>query len=148
MTVKRVLLATLLLFCYCSSSGGSQLDPNVMDTGDVNVITFEEMAYPHLAYYTHLQGAVAVRIKLDEQGKVTDAVAISGLPLLAGPSVENVKRWIFKPNATKTGLVIYDFRILDGRCNRDSSLFILQGKNIATVLACPPQVNPSTAPPE
>ena len=123
--------------------GKAAEDQYVMDTGDVNVISFEEMTYPHLAYYTHLQGSVAVKVKLDEQGKVSGAAAISGLRLLADASVENVKKWTFKPNATKTALVIYDYKILSGRCNHESSLFILEGANVARILACPPIVNES-----
>jgi hypothetical protein len=65
--------------------------------------------------------------------------------LLANPSVENVKKWLFKPNASGTALIIYNYKILDGRCNRDASLFILQGANVATILACPPLVNPSSS---
>jgi hypothetical protein len=142
--IRSLFMITLLAFCR-SSSAKPQQDQAVTDTGDVNVVRFEEMEYPHLAYYTHLQGPVAVRVKLDEQGKFSEAVAISGLPLLASPSVENVKKWLFKPNASKTALIIYNYKILEGRCNRDSSLFILQGANVATVLACPPLVNPSSA---
>jgi hypothetical protein len=143
MTAKKALfMIALLVFCR-SSFARPQQDQIVIDRGDVNVVSFEEMEYPHLAYYTHLQGPVAVRVKLDEQGKVSEAVAISGLQLLATPSVENVKKWHFKPNASKTALIIYDYKILTGRCNRGSSLFILQGANVATVLACPPLVNPS-----
>jgi hypothetical protein len=145
MTVKRALFIIALLAFYGSSFSKPQQDQTVTDRGDVNVVSFEEMEYPHLAYYTHLQGSVAVRVKLDERGKVSEAVAISGLPLLASPSVENVKKWVFKPNASRTALIIYNYKILDGSCNRDSSLFILQGANVATVLACPPLVNPSSA---
>ena len=142
--IRALFMIALLAFCP-SNFAKPQQDQTVTDRGNVNVISFEEMEYPHLACYTHLQGPVAVRVRLDEHGKVSDAVAISGLPLLASPSVENVKKWLFKPNASKTALIIYNYKILDGRCNRDSSLFILQGANVATVLACPPLVNPSSS---
>jgi TonB-like protein len=145
-TIRGIFVIAFLVVCS-SSFAGPQRDQSIADRGDVNVVSFQEMEYPHLPYYTHLQGVVAVRVKLDEQGKVLDAVAISGLPLLAAASVENVKKWLFEPNATKAALIIYNYKILDGRCNHDSSLFILQGANVATVLACPPLVNPSTSGP-
>lgn len=145
MTVTRALFMTAFLAVCGSSLANPRQDQTVTDRGDVNVVSFEEMEYPHLAYYTHLQGSVAVQVKLDRQGKVSEAVAISGLPLLASPSVENVKKWLFKPNASKTALIIYSYKILVGRCNHDSSLFILRGANVATVLACPPLVNPSSS---
>ena len=145
MTAIQIMFSVAFLAFGVSSIANPQQDQNIVDRGDVHVVSFDEMEYPHLAYYTHLQGAVAVRVKLDDRGKVSDAVAISGLPLLSNPSVENVKKWVFKPNASKTALVIYSYKILDGRCNRDASLFILQGTNVTTVLACPPTVNPSSS---
>lgn len=145
MIAERVLLIIALMLIYGSSLAGPQQDQAIADKGDVNVVSFEEMEYPHLAYFTHLQGHVAVRVKLDDHGKVSEAVAISGLPLLATPSVENVKKWTFRPNASKTALILYDFKILEGRCNSDSSLFILEGANVPTILACPPLVNPSSS---
>jgi hypothetical protein len=145
MATTRILLLVLLAAIFQPNLGQAQQDERVLDIGDVNVVGFQDMGYPHLALYTHLQGAVAVQVKLDDHGKVLNAVAISGLSLLAAPSVENVKKWLFKPNATKTALIIYRYKILDGRCNRDSSLFILQGANVAAVLACPPQVDTSSS---
>jgi outer membrane biosynthesis protein TonB len=100
-SMTKAFMVGVLALCLPALSKPQQ-DQAVTDKGDVNVISFEEMEYPHTAYYAHLQGHVAVRVKLDGQGKVSDAVAISGLPFLTSPCVENVKKWVFKPNASKT----------------------------------------------
>jgi hypothetical protein len=141
----RIIFVVLLSVLFVRNLAKPAQNQYVTDAGDVNVMSFEETGYPHLAYYTHLQGSVAIRVKLNADGKVSEAVAISGLPLLAEPSLENVKKWLFKPNGSKTALVIYNYKILSGRCNQESSLFILEGANVATVLACPPLVNPSSS---
>jgi TonB family protein len=89
-----------------------------------------------------VQGAVVVRVTLDGQGNVTDATALSGHEFLVRLVLPNVRTWIFKPNAKKSAIVIYNFMILPGVCDDQAgSLFVLQGKNVATVITCPPNVN-------
>jgi TonB family protein len=105
-------------------------------------LDYEELLYPPLARYAHLQGAVAVQIKLDDKGDVTDAVAISGSELLALAVVGNVKKWHFEPNAQKSAVIIYNFQIIDGRCKDGASLFVLQQNDLAAVIGCPPNPNP------
>jgi len=112
---------------------------------EIRVVDFKELIYSPLARNAQIQGVVVIRVKLDDQGKVTEAVAISGPEIFYLDCLSNVKNWRFKPNPKKTAVVIYDFKILEGRCNSDSSLFVLQGSNIATILVCPPRVNTSSS---
>jgi TonB family protein len=111
---------------------------------DVKVDSFQELIYPPLARNAHIQGTVVVRVKLDHQGRVAEAVAISGPELLILDCITNVKKWRFEPNASETAVIVYNFTILEGRCNSDSSLFILQGANLATIITCPPKINTSS----
>jgi TonB family protein len=141
--IKPIIAIALLVICEFSFAGQSQ-NPIVNDR-DINVRIFEDVQYPPLAYMARIQGVVTVQVKLGEQGRVVEAVANSGPELLAAASVNNAKRWVFKPNSAKAAVIIYDYKILDGRCNKNSSLFILQGTNLATVLACPPIVNESSS---
>ena len=122
----------------------AQQDSSLSDK-DIKVASFEELIYPALARSARIQGAVVVRVRLDDQGKVMEAAAVSGHELLAITSVTNVKKWRFEPNARKTAVIIYNFTIIDGRCNSDSSLFILRGANLATVITCPPRINTSSS---
>lgn len=110
---------------------------------DPLVLHFEPLAYPTPAAARHIQGAVVVQVTLDKDGAVTDAKAISSEPSdLTIPAVNNAKKWLFESSLRKTAVIVYSFIILDGRCVLHSSLFVLQGKNLATVISCPPNVNP------
>jgi hypothetical protein len=122
----------------------AQQDDSLSDK-EIKVVSFEELHYPALARTARIQGVVVTRAKLDNQGNVVDAVGVSGSGLLLPISLENVKKWRFEPNARKSVIVVYNFTILEGRCNSYSSLFILQGPNLARVITCPPQVNVSSS---
>jgi TonB family protein len=117
-----------------------------LDDKDTEVVEFHQLVYPPLAVTSRIEGAVIVRVKLEDHGNVTDAAALSGHELLVRAVLPNVKTWIFKPNAKKTAIVIYNFTMLRGRCEGYASLFVLQGKNVATVLTCPPNVNVTSSP--
>jgi TonB family protein len=112
------------------------------EKAEVFVLDFEDLQYPPLARHAHLQGTVIVQVRLDDKGSVTDAVAISGLRIFSLDAVTNVKKWHFEPNARKSAVIVYNFEIIDGRCNTDASLFVLQQRNVAKVIACPPNPNP------
>jgi hypothetical protein len=79
---------------------------------------------------------VVVKAKLDDHGAVTDATAISGSPILTGPTVSSVKSWRFRPNAEKMALIVFRFTLLEGRCKSGSSVFSLQADNFAIVVSC------------
>jgi TonB family protein len=134
--IKKTILTIGLAAILPLSSGGAQQDQTLGDK-DVHVLDFEDMPYPPIARAAHVQGTVVVRVKLDDSGKVVDAAAISGPQLLILDVLTNVKKWVFKPNASKTAVIVYNFTILDGRCKSLSRLFVLQGTNIATVITCP-----------
>jgi len=112
---------------------------------DIKVVSFEELKYPALARSARIQGAVIVRVRVDDQGRVMEAIAVSGPEVLIPSALTNVKKWVFEPNARKIALIVYSFTIVDGRCNSDSSLFILQGRNLATVTTCPPKINTASS---
>ena len=112
---------------------------------DVRIVNFADLQYPSLAQQARVQGAAVVQVKLDDQGGVTDAVAISGSPLLTSPALNNVKKWRFRPNEHKSAIVVYNFIFLEGRCESHGSLFVLLPSNVATVIGCPPAVNASSS---
>ena len=56
-----------------------------------------EPVYPDLAEMGQIQGTVAVRITIDENGNVADAKPISGHPLLLDSARTAVKQWKFQP---------------------------------------------------
>jgi len=71
--------------------------------------------YPPLARKAHVSGTVSVRVRIDKEGKVIAATAISGHPLLFAACVEAAKNSLFTPTlfADKpvevTGVILYNF---------------------------------------
>ncbi len=53
--------------------------------------------YPPVAKAAKASGAVQVQITVSEEGKVIDAVAVSGHPLLREAALDAAKQWEFKP---------------------------------------------------
>jgi TonB family protein len=104
---------------------------------DIKVVSFENMRYPAIAQTANVKGVVVVRVSLDRGGKVTDAQALSGAPLLVIDTVQNAKKWRFQPNAQKAAILVYEFQII-GLCahDQDSSQLILQPPNLALITAC------------
>ncbi|HEX7174125.1 MAG TPA: energy transducer TonB [Pyrinomonadaceae bacterium] len=54
-------------------------------------------AYPAIAKAARASGTVVVRIIVDESGRVSEAEAISGHPLLQQAAVAAVRQWRFSP---------------------------------------------------
>ncbi len=53
--------------------------------------------YPQVALRHHLQGAVNLKILVNEAGRVTKVEIIDGPPDLRRAAVEAVSRWIYRP---------------------------------------------------
>jgi outer membrane biosynthesis protein TonB len=116
---------------------------NAQPRGDgVTITQFKDLVYPELARQLRVQGAVVVQAKLDDQGGVVDAVAISGPPMLVPSTLINIKNWRFKPNDSKSAVVVYHFIFIEGRCESHGSLFVLEPSNLATIIGCVPATNP------
>jgi TonB family protein len=71
--------------------------------------------YPPIAKQAHASGAVIVQVKVDEQGNVVSALAISGHPLLRAAAVAAARQAKFEPKkvggkAVKfSGVIKYEF---------------------------------------
>lgn len=95
----RFLLAAGIAAIVSVASDSSPQDAPVYDK-DIHYISYEGIEYPPLARQTRLQGVVVIRVKLDAQGKVTGASAISGHELLIQAAIANAKKWQFEPMPT------------------------------------------------
>ncbi|HZB44019.1 MAG TPA: energy transducer TonB, partial [Pyrinomonadaceae bacterium] len=77
-------------------------------------------AYPPIARAARAQGTVAVRIVIDEEGKVISAEAVNGHPLLRAAAVEAARAATFAPTRLNgrpvkvTGHLTYNF-VLDAK---------------------------------
>jgi TonB family protein len=53
--------------------------------------------YPRIALAANVVGRVEVYIVVSEQGKVIEAIAMSGHPMLHGAALDAIRRWTFRP---------------------------------------------------
>lgn len=51
-------------------------------------------------------GTVKLRITISPDGRVTEAKAVGGHPMLIAPATEAVKQWRYEPGAEQTVTVI------------------------------------------
>ncbi len=70
-----------------------------------NAVTKVQPRYPVKAKRVNASGPVEVQILISEVGRVIEAAAISGHPLLRDAAVEAARQWVFKP-ATLNGVPV------------------------------------------
>jgi outer membrane biosynthesis protein TonB len=61
----------------------------------------EPVHAPCCADMLHVSGTVVLAISVDAKGDVTCVQMISGHPLIVGVAIDSVKRWKFRPYASK-----------------------------------------------
>jgi Gram-negative bacterial TonB protein C-terminal len=103
---------------------------------DVKVGHFEDMKYPLTARLAPVQGVVVVKVRLDEEGSVMESTAISGAKYLIPDCLANSRKWRFQPNLSRSAVIIYNFRIINGLCNSVTSQFTFQPPNFVSVTSC------------
>jgi hypothetical protein len=105
---------------------------------DVKVADFRPVPfYPTAPRSAQMEGVVVVRVKLDDDGKVVDAIGLSGERLLIHDCLINAKQWRFKPNSGRVAFLVYNFR-LAGRCrdNTEMGQSIFYPPNFTEITAC------------
>jgi TonB family protein len=135
--IVRAVLTIVGFFAlnFGSASLAGQEGPTIFDK-DIRVLEFEEVRYPPQARASRIQGIVVVRVTLDDVGKVTGALAVSGADAFVSDCLENVKKWRFQPNARRSAIIVYNFRMPGGECKSISSMFMLRRPNLAIVSGC------------
>jgi len=78
------------------ASGAPKLSGGVLQG---NAITKVQPRYPANAKKVNASGPVEVQITISEKGRVIEARAISGHPLLREAAAEASRQWVFKPTA-------------------------------------------------
>lgn len=112
----------------------------VINDREIQVIHFADIQYPPLARAAVVQGIVVMRAKLNADGDVTEASALSGSEHLVSSCLDNVKKWCFKPNSRNTVIVLYNFRIGKETKQSDCKHFKVDPPNFATIDACAPKI--------
>ncbi|HTD21721.1 MAG TPA: hypothetical protein VK738_03655 [Terriglobales bacterium] len=89
-----MLIGLLSLGCVWAQQSGT------VDDKDIKVVSFEKMKYPVMSS-ARIHGLVVVQVRLDDEGKVVDATAISGNEVLVPDTLANVKKWCFSRKCAK-----------------------------------------------
>ena len=99
---------------------------------------------PALGTTNATQGIVVVQVRLEKDGNVADALALSGSELLTAPSVANARKWRFQPTTKRTAIIVYNFRMPSVVCNSKTaaSFSVLQPPNFVTITGCEVAVQP------
>jgi len=119
--------------------GHTQTAPQdaVVRDEDVKLVSFVDLDYPPIARSLQVAGVVIVDLALADDGSVASATALSGAKILVGPTVENAKKWKFRPNAQKRVILVYDFHVDAGGCHDGTrSLFLLRHMNFVSIVGC------------
>jgi TonB family protein len=132
----RPLISVIVLFALGALTPVVAQEDKVVFDKDIRVEAYEELSYPLPARTQRIQGVVIVRVKLDDEGRATDAVAISGADALVGDCLANAKKWRFQPNLRKSAIIAYHFKMPGGECKSPYSLFILERPNLVTITGC------------
>jgi TonB family protein len=134
---QSVFMRLSLFLIIIHAHGLIAQDDNTIYDSDVSVRSSEEMLYPPIARQARIQGIVVVRVMINDDGKVLSATAISGAKLLVPEALSNVKKWKFRANATKAAVIIYEFRLAEGKCNHETNhLFAFHEPNVALIVGC------------
>jgi TonB family protein len=98
-TIKTT--AALMILFFVPSHAAFQDRPKTVykksDEVLANISSWTEPEYPAIARVARAGGQVTVEIKINEQGVVTAARAISGHPLLQAPTIQAARQWKFHP---------------------------------------------------
>lgn len=100
---------------------------------EIRVRHFVEMQYPLAAWLKAQTGLAVVRAKLDAEGTVIQAEALSGPRLVLKDVLANVKKWRFAPSKKGQAIVIYDFRMEDSCQSPCRSQFLWRAPNVAVI---------------
>jgi Gram-negative bacterial TonB protein C-terminal len=107
-----------------------------------SVVDFEDMKYPLAARLKHTEGVVVLRVRLNKDGEVLGAEALSGPRDLVPDCLANAKTWRFLPNSGESAIIVYWFRI-EGLCHGFvSSQFAVFASNFARITSCEAHVEP------
>jgi len=141
--IARTIALFIGLMAVSPISHGQEHNNATINDKEISVVDFQEMRYPPLALQTRIQGLVVVQVKLNNDGGVVDASAISGSELLIPDCLTNIRKWKFQPNAHHAAVVVYNFKLLyTAGCKSAGSFFTLEAPNLVTITDCPRTIQP------
>jgi TonB family protein len=113
------LIVTLILILQISSAS------TALTNDQPTVVTAVAPVFPPIAQAANVGGDVLVEVKINSDGAVTSAKAISNYKLLRAAAEDAAKRWRFNPSAEKsdehTATLTFTFQVMP-RCSPSNEL--------------------------
>ena len=132
-TWRFLMLASIVV--AASSSAVFTQQENIIYDEDVTLVQPAAMEYPPVALALPFRGTVVVRAALNKKGRVVAVSAISGRTSLVPACLSNAAKWTFRPNAEKSAIIVYEFRVGDAACD-GNAYYRLRPPNLIEVTEC------------
>ena len=112
-TIKRTSVATLFAILISA----------IQSVGDVQesicVRHLESPIYDRLARQTWTQGDVKLKIVIGTNGNIVSVERVSGVPLLAEKSEQNIRKWSFNSGPERTLEITYEYKLEEPKLYSD-----------------------------
>lgn len=134
----RLVHRNLALITACTGPGRRLVVPFISD--DVKVESYgTPPKYPQLAKSARITDTVVLDLSIADDGQVTEARVLTGLPIVTHAAIDHVKTWRMQTTSARRRVVIYDFVFDDVLCERgnfENSTFRGLGTNHVRLSAC------------
>lgn len=125
-------VVSVFLICRAALPAADEPIPLVANES-IKPVLFESLVYPLPARLKRVQGAVVVKVDLDDSGRPTSTRAISGPKVLVAACLKNALQWRFEGNNERAAIIIYRF-VIEGLCNNPCpSQFRVEPPNVAVI---------------
>ena len=92
---------------------GGILNPGVFNADDIEQYAVKRVQpdYPMLAQKHKIEGIVIMDLKVNGDGKVTDAQFVNGHNVFKSVSIDAARQWEFKKGKGESGIIRFTFKL-------------------------------------
>jgi TonB family protein len=101
--MSTYLRATLLASCLLAAV--------FAQAEDRPIVRRVQPSYPEIAKRMHVTGVVEVQVTVNPDGKVQEAKALNGHPMLKDAAANAAKSYVYEPGATSTEKIDFKFML-------------------------------------
>lgn len=101
--VRSWLVAAALVMAFCLSA---PIPSSAQDETGRKAVKQEAPLYPELAHKLNITGTVKLELEIARDGKVTNAKALGGNPVLIDSAMKAAKQWIYAPATQETTQIV------------------------------------------
>src|SRR5271166_6716470 len=135
---KTILISLLAAACFVAVAAPQAVDaPGVTVTlNGASLLHRTGVAYPPAALHDGVQGTVALHVKLDSTGAVSDAQVLSGPEELRKVALQSVLQWHFTQDAagaTRVIQIAFEAPKLDAAAQPQPSVPVVQQGSIRSI---------------